>query len=54
MMTQQEVDEASDRMLGLIQRATLALKAGKPAVAAELLKQVHAVAKSLQAGRPPS
>lgn len=46
-MTQQEADKAADEMIVLIDRATMAIRAGKPDVAAELMQQVHAIAKTL-------
>lgn len=46
-MTPEETDKAADEMIVLIDRATMAIRAGKPDVAAELMQQVHALAKTL-------
>lgn len=44
----QKNDEAADKMMVLLDRATIAMKAGKPAVAAELLRQCREIAETLE------
>jgi hypothetical protein len=58
-MTPQEADAAADKLAVLIERATLAAKAGKWAVAAEFMREAHELAKTLpmketkQVQKPP-
>ena len=47
MMTPQEIEKVADEIIVLIDRSTMAIRAGKPAVAMELMRQAVAAAETL-------
>jgi hypothetical protein len=52
MTSREDLNAAADRMIDLIERATQAMKDGTPKQADVLMRQAHAIAKTLEALAP--